>query len=85
MTELVRACRSVERNALAERLVTRAQDWPWGSLSERLNPVLKFPIAPTPFLASAMWVDYVNTPAWHPGNLGREICPPNGRDCGKQI
>lgn len=62
MTELVRTCRYVERNALCERLVTRAQDWPWGSLSERLNPILKFPIAATPFLASAMWVDYVNTP-----------------------
>lgn len=62
LTELVHACRYVERNALRARLVARAQDWPWGSLSERLHPVLKFPIASTPFLASAMWIDYVNTP-----------------------
>jgi len=32
---LLRVCRYVERNALAARLVRRAQDWPWGSLADR--------------------------------------------------
>jgi REP-associated tyrosine transposase len=36
--DLVRACRYVERNALRARLTRRAQDWPWGSLAERLRP-----------------------------------------------
>ena len=59
--DLVRVCRYVERNALHARLVRRAQDWPWASLAERLQPTQDIPLANTPFLSSRAWVDYVNT------------------------
>ena len=59
---LVVTCRYVERNALAARLVRRAEDWPWSSLSERINPDSNMPVVCTPFLISEAWLDYVNTP-----------------------
>lgn len=59
--DLVRVCRYVERNALQARLVRRAQDWPWASLSERLHPSQDLPLVNTPFLSSRAWADYVNT------------------------
>lgn len=58
--ELVRVCRYVERNALRARLVRRAQDWPWCSLADRLRPEPSIPIIPAVFLASNLWIDYVN-------------------------
>jgi len=57
---LMRACRYVERHALAAGLVARAQDWPWCSLAARLLPDRSVPVVDTPFLASPSWVDYVN-------------------------
>ncbi|HQX81751.1 MAG TPA: transposase [Vicinamibacterales bacterium] len=59
--DLVRVCRYVERNALQAKLVRRAQDWPWASLSERLHPAHDLPLVNTPFLSSRAWADYVNT------------------------
>lgn len=59
--DLVRVCRYVERNALQARLVRRAQDWPWASLSERLQPSQGLPLVNAPFLCSRAWADYVNT------------------------
>jgi len=59
---LVHVCRYVERNALAARLVKRAEDWPWCSLSERFRSDPRLPLATAPFLVSAAWVDYVNAP-----------------------
>lgn len=58
--ELTRVCRYVERNALRARLVKRAQDWPWCSLSERLQPTPSLPLVTAPFLEHAGWIDYVN-------------------------
>ena len=58
---LMRACRYVERNALAAALVKRAEDWPWCSLSERIRGLGDLPLKPAPFLTSAAWIDYVNT------------------------
>jgi REP-associated tyrosine transposase len=63
LDRLMRACRYVERNALRAGLVRRSQDWPWGSLSERLRPALKLPLVSTAFLCSDAWVGYVNAPA----------------------
>jgi putative transposase len=60
VADLVRMCRSVERSALRARLVRRAQDWPWASLGERLQPLQEVPLVNTPFLSSRAWVDYVN-------------------------
>ena len=60
---LVRTCRYVERNALRAGIVERAQDWPWGSLSERLHDDPCVPLTSTPFLMSSAWVEYVNAAA----------------------
>jgi putative transposase len=60
---LVRVCRYVERNALRAALVQRAQDWPWGSLAERLREPTCLPLTSTPFLASGAWIEYVNAAA----------------------
>ena len=59
---LVHVCRHIERNALKARLVTRAEDWPWSSLSERVWPTGCLPVVRPRFLYSRAWVDYVNTP-----------------------
>lgn len=59
--DIVRTSRVVERRALRLGLTRRAQDWPWGSLSERLRPETTLPLVSTPFLSSNAWIDYVNT------------------------
>jgi REP element-mobilizing transposase RayT len=59
--DLLRAARAAERQALRTGLVRRAQDWPWGSLAERLQPRGQLSLVEAPFLASAAWVDFVNT------------------------
>ena len=59
--DLVRVCRYVERNALQASLVRRAQDWPWASLAERLQPSQDIPLVNAPFLCTRAWADYVNT------------------------
>jgi len=58
---LMHVCRHVERAALQARLVRRAQDWPWASLSERLRPACDLPMVNAPFLSSRAWADYVNS------------------------
>jgi putative transposase len=60
-SSLVRACRYVERNALTAGLVRRAQDWPWGSLADRLRPVPTMPLAGADFLGSRAWIELVNS------------------------
>ena len=60
--DLVRVCRHVERNALQAGLVRQAQDWPWASLSERLQSSQSVPLVNAPFLSTRAWADYVNTP-----------------------
>ena len=59
---LLRVCRYVERNALAARLVRRAEDWPWCSLAQRRAGLEAPPLRTTPFLSSAAWLDHVNAP-----------------------
>lgn len=71
--DLVRVCRYVERNALTAKLVRRAQDWPWCSLSERLSAQPQLPLAVTPFLESGAWIDYVNTELTLQERLGRPV------------
>jgi putative transposase len=72
--ELVRACRYVERNALRARLVRRAQDWPWCSLSARLAAEERLPLVRTPFLESSAWVGYVNATLTPQERLAHEAC-----------
>lgn len=59
--DLLHAARAAERQPLCSGLVRRAQDWPWGSLAERLQPMGRLELVAAPFLASAAWVDFVNT------------------------
>ena len=59
--DLVRVCRHVERNALQAGLVRQAQDWPWASLSDRLQSSQCVPLINAPFLSTRSWADYVNT------------------------
>jgi hypothetical protein len=42
--------------------VRQAQDWPWASLSERLQPSQSIQLVNAPFLSTRAWADYVNTP-----------------------
>ncbi len=60
MSDLIRTCRYVERNALAAGVVRRAQDWPWCSLAERLRPAPEVTLTPARFLTSQAWIDHVN-------------------------
>lgn len=69
VANVVGACRYVERNALRAGLVKRAEDWPWGSLSDRLRSEPAVPLVPARFLLSRAWIDHVNAPA----------PPPDGR------
>jgi putative transposase len=61
VADLVHVCRYVERNALRAGLVRRAQDWPWCSLADRLRPQPRVTLHSAPFLASASWIEHVNT------------------------
>jgi putative transposase len=60
MGDLMRVCRDVERNALKDGLVRRAQDWPWCSLAERLRPSPEVSLKPARFLTSQTWINHVN-------------------------
>ena len=75
---LLRVCRYVERNALAPHLVRRAQDWPWGSLRDRLRPEAAVPLAGAPFLASDTWIDHVNAGHARDQRRRRDLSPTCG-------
>jgi len=53
-------CRYVERNALRAGLVPRAEDWPWGSLSDRCRNFTDIPLSGWPILQPADWLSMVN-------------------------
>jgi putative transposase len=53
-------CRYVERNALNAGLVTRAEDWPWSSLAQRLKNCNAVPLAAWPIPQPADWLGLVN-------------------------
>lgn len=61
-SHLLTVLRYVERNALRANLVSRAEDWPWGSLHWRtsLNPPIT--LAPSPVPLPKDWVRLVNSP-----------------------
>ena len=54
--------RYVERNALRAGLVSRAQDWPWGSLYERNGKVPRRLLSDWPLPQPSDWTGYVNLP-----------------------
>lgn len=53
-------CRYVERNALRAGLVDRAEDWRWGSLSQRTGGLGAAPLSPWPIAEPHDWVERVN-------------------------
>lgn len=57
-------CRYVERNALRANLVTRAEDWRWGSLYrwKQGTSQEKSLLAAWPQPRRGAWVEYVNAP-----------------------
>lgn len=59
---LLRACRYVERNALRAGLVSRAEDWPWGSLFRRVNGDRPRILSPGPVPLPDDWTQRVNAP-----------------------
>ncbi|MEO7157047.1 MAG: transposase [Vicinamibacterales bacterium] len=59
---LFRVCRYVERNALRQNLVARAEDWDWGSLHARCNDYYPIPLSVWPIAPPPNWTELVNTP-----------------------
>jgi putative transposase len=55
-------CRYAERNAQRAGLVTQAELWRWGSLSQRLHGWTGPPLSVWPFAIPPGWVDIVNAP-----------------------
>jgi putative transposase len=54
--------RYVERNAQRAKLVSRAEDWRWGSLNWRTARVAPVELWPPPFELPTYWRDLVNQP-----------------------
>jgi len=57
---LLTVLRYVERNALAGKLVVRAEEWQWGSLRWRMRAASPLALGPCPIELPSYWVDYVN-------------------------
>jgi len=55
-------CRYVERNPQRANLVTRAEDWPWSSMSQRRMPHGPVRLARWPVTPDTDWTVWVNTP-----------------------
>ena len=63
---LLTLIRYVERNALRANLVTRAEQWEWGSLRWRQRGTSPVAMTPSPVPLPTSWIEYVNaaqTPA----------------------
>jgi REP element-mobilizing transposase RayT len=72
-TMIVARCRDVEREAVHLGLVSRAQDWPWSSASERFLMLERLPLVASPFLVSSLWLDYLNDPGRRPLTCPRPL------------
>jgi putative transposase len=59
---LLTLLRYVERNALRKNLVTRAEDWRWGSLNWRLRRSSPLGLTPPPTALPSAWHEWVNQP-----------------------
>lgn len=55
-------CRYVERNALRAALVTRAEQWPWSSLCQRIKAENISWLSPWPVTPPDDWMTHVNLP-----------------------
>lgn len=59
---LLTVLRYVERNALAKNLVSRAEDWRWGSLNWRGIHDAPIELTAAPIDLPRWWVEFVNQP-----------------------
>ena len=59
---LLTLLRYVERNALRANLVTRAEEWRWGSLNWRLRGNTRLELTTPPLRLPAWWAEFVNQP-----------------------
>ena len=59
---LLTVCRYVERNPLRARLVARAEDWRWSSLSDRGGAPERPALSPGPMARPTDWLAWVNEP-----------------------
>ena len=59
---LLTLMRYVERNALRKNLVTRAENWRWGSLHWRLHDRPALELEPPPLDLPSNWSEFVNLP-----------------------
>jgi putative transposase len=58
-THFLRLCRYVERNALRAGMVTRAEDWPWSSLAQRVRGRSVVSLTDWPVTRPSDWTDLV--------------------------
>lgn len=61
-THLLTVLRYVERNPLRANLVSRAENWNWGSLNWRTQSCSPLVLSPCPVAIPDSWVTYVNAP-----------------------
>ena len=59
---LLTVLRYVERNALAAKLVERAEHWRWGSLNWRNSDFTPLELTPVPIELPTWWTKFVNQP-----------------------
>ena len=59
---LLTVLRYVERNALAGKLVARAEEWRWGSLNWRGSHNSPIALTPAPIELPSWWPEFVNQP-----------------------
>jgi putative transposase len=59
---LLTLLRYVERNALRKNLVSRAEDWRWGSLNWRVRRRELLALTPPPIALPGNWAEWVNLP-----------------------
>jgi putative transposase len=85
---LLMACRYVERNALAAKLVQRAEDWPWGSGSARRRgpgrPGWLLADERWPLPLPRQWVAMLNQPQAKAEQERIELSEVRGRPLGEQ-
>jgi putative transposase len=59
---LLTVLRYVERNALAAKLVKRAEEWQWGSLNWRNSDFSPLELTALPIELPSWWMAFVNQP-----------------------
>jgi putative transposase len=79
---LLTVCRYVERNPLRARLVPRAEDWRWSSLSDRVGAPERPALSPWPVARPADWLAWVNEPQTAAELAAVRTCVRRGRPYG---